>query len=67
MAVYPLRPAQVDLSEQEARAVAAAIDLAIVVSEANLNGGERVDLAALRQRFVNAAEIAKVERMLGRK
>lgn len=66
MSVKLLRPAQVDLTEAEARAVAAAIDLAAHVSDNALNGGERIDMEVLRRRFLAAAEIAKVERLLGR-
>lgn len=66
MTIIPLRPAQVDLSEQEARTVAAALDLAATVTDAALNGGESVDILMLRKRFLNAAEIARAERVLGR-
>lgn len=66
MTVFPLRPVQLEFSEQEARAVAAAIDLAAHVGEGALNGGETLDLRVLQRRILQGAEIARVERQLGR-
>lgn len=66
MSVHDLRPVQVDLSEREARAVAAGLEVAVSLTEPFLAGRDSITLLTrLQERFTNAAECARQERELG--